>query len=77
MQESLASLGWALLPAPESTKISPSLDPADWTDVRALGHRMLDDMFDYIEHIRTRPAWQPIPADVRARFREPLPLQTR
>jgi aromatic-L-amino-acid/L-tryptophan decarboxylase len=74
MQESLASLGWALLPAPESTEISPSLDPADWTDVRALGHRMLDDMFDYIEHIRTRPAWQPIPAEVRARFREPLPL---
>jgi aromatic-L-amino-acid decarboxylase len=50
-----------------------TLDPADWTDLRTLGHRMLDDMFDYIQHIRERPAWQPIPADVRSRFRDRLP----
>jgi glutamate/tyrosine decarboxylase-like PLP-dependent enzyme len=51
----------------------PTLDPADWTDVRALGHRMLDDMFDYLQGIRSRPVWQPIPNDVRARFRDALP----
>jgi len=34
---------------------------------------MLDDMFDYIEHIRERPVWQPIPALVRASFNETLP----
>ena len=35
---------------------------------------MLDDIFDYLEHIRERPVWQPIPPEVRARFRERLPL---
>jgi aromatic-L-amino-acid decarboxylase len=49
------------------------LDPADWTAARAQGHRMLDDMFDYLEHIRRRPVWQPIPETVRARFDAPVP----
>jgi glutamate/tyrosine decarboxylase-like PLP-dependent enzyme len=34
---------------------------------------MLDDMFDYLEHIRARPVWQPIPDAVRARFHAPVP----
>jgi len=34
---------------------------------------MLDDILDYIENIRERPVWQPIPDDVRARFREAVP----
>ena len=34
---------------------------------------MLDDMFDFIENIRERPVWQPIPDGVRARFRERVP----
>jgi aromatic-L-amino-acid/L-tryptophan decarboxylase len=34
---------------------------------------MLDDALDYIEHIRGRPVWQPIPAEVRDRFREAVP----
>jgi aromatic-L-amino-acid/L-tryptophan decarboxylase len=49
------------------------LDPADWPGVRAQGHRMLDDMFDYLEHIRARPVWQPIPDGVRARFHAAAP----
>jgi glutamate/tyrosine decarboxylase-like PLP-dependent enzyme len=50
-----------------------TLDPQDWNDIRAQGHRMLDDMFDHIATIRQRPVWQPIPDQVRARFREKLP----
>ncbi len=50
-----------------------TLDPENWNDLRALGHRMLDDMIDYIEHIRERPVWQPIPQDARARFDVSLP----
>lgn len=53
--------------------VEATLDPADWSDIRAQGHRMLDDMMDYLEHIRDRPTWQPIPDTVRARFREDLP----
>jgi aromatic-L-amino-acid/L-tryptophan decarboxylase len=56
--------------APESDR---SLDPADWQSFRAQGHRMLDDIIDYLEHIRERPVWQPIPASVRERFRSPVP----
>jgi aromatic-L-amino-acid decarboxylase len=52
-----------------------SLDPADWPGFRAQAHRMLDDMLDYVERIRERPVWQPIPDEVRARIREPLPLK--
>lgn len=54
-------------------KPNPSLDPEDWQALRAQGHRMLDDMFDYLEHIRSRPVWQPIPPEVRADFHQPLP----
>ena len=53
--------------------MTESLDPTDWASLRAQGHRMLDDMLDYIEHIRARPVWQPIPDEIRASLREPLP----
>jgi glutamate/tyrosine decarboxylase-like PLP-dependent enzyme len=36
---------------------------------------MLDDMLDFLEHIRERPVWQPIPQDVRAAFRQGFPQQ--
>lgn len=50
-----------------------SLDPDDWPAFRAQSHRMLDDMLDYLETIRARPVWQPIPEATRARFQAPLP----
>ena len=52
-----------------------TLDPDDWNELRQLGHRMLDDMIDYVEHIRERPVWQPIPEAVRERFRTELPRE--
>jgi aromatic-L-amino-acid decarboxylase len=52
-----------------------TLDPKDWDEVRAQGHRMLDDMIDYAANIRERPVWQPIPDQVRARFRAGLPAR--
>jgi glutamate/tyrosine decarboxylase-like PLP-dependent enzyme len=52
-----------------------TLDPSDWDALRAQGHRMLDDIFDYMQHLRERPVWQPAPPEVRARFHEPLPHQ--
>jgi aromatic-L-amino-acid/L-tryptophan decarboxylase len=54
---------------------SETLDPKDWDEIRALGHRMLDDMIDYVATIRERPVWRPIPEEVRARFRAELPRQ--
>ena len=52
-----------------------TLDPKNWDDIRAQGHRMLDDMLDYAANIRDRPVWRPIPDEVRARFHAGLPRQ--
>jgi aromatic-L-amino-acid decarboxylase len=57
---------------PES---SETLDPQNWDEIRAQGHRMFDDMIDYAANIRDRPVWTPIPEEVRARFRATLPLK--
>lgn len=54
---------------------SETLDPQNWDHIRAQGHRMLDDMIDYVATIRERPVWQPIPGEVRARFRAGLPRE--
>ena len=62
---------------PDPSRSDQSLDPEDWPSLRAQGHRMLDDILDYLEGIRERPVWQPIPDEVRARFREPLPRAPR
>lgn len=52
----------------------PSLDPADWVSFRSQAHAMLDDMLGYLENIRERPAWQPIPEPVRMRFQQRAPV---
>ena len=49
-----------------------TLDPSDWQAFRVQGHLMLDDMLDYIEHLREQPVWQPIPQEARDLFRQPL-----
>jgi len=50
-----------------------SLDPSDWSDLRALGHRMVDDMFDHLQSLRDGPVWRPMPDAVKRGFRQPLP----
>ena len=60
--------------SPNGQEPCNTLDPADWEGFRRQAHRMLDDMVDYLERIRERPVWQPIPADVRDRFRSEMPL---
>jgi aromatic-L-amino-acid decarboxylase len=52
-----------------------TLDPSDWKSFRLQAHHMLDDMVNYIENIRERPVWQPIPDAVRAQFRDGVPTQ--
>ena len=60
---------------PAAPGSSETLDPENWDEIRAQGHRMLDDMIDYVATIRQRPVWRPIPDQVRARFRAELPRQ--
>jgi glutamate/tyrosine decarboxylase-like PLP-dependent enzyme len=59
----------------ESVTIEESLDPEDWRLMRVLGHRMVDDMLTYLETVRQRSVWQPIPPEVKAYLRQPLPLE--
>ena len=50
-----------------------TLDPADWADVQALSHRVIDDAVDYLRDVRDRPAWREMPANVRDVFAAPVP----
>ncbi len=59
--------------SPHDTPANKSLDPNDWTDLRSLGHRMVDDMFDHLSTLRDRPVWQPMPVALRRELRQPLP----
>ena len=52
-----------------------SLDPEDWTALKALGHRMLDEAFDTLAGLGDAPVWRPMPATVRAAWDEALPRQ--
>lgn len=57
-----------------SVTLDPA-EPADWQALRQQGHRMLDDMFDHLAAIRSRPVWQQIPDEVRTPFRQSLPRE--
>jgi aromatic-L-amino-acid decarboxylase len=58
-----------------ATAAGTTLDPSDWKGLRMQAHDMLDDMLGYIENIRERPVWQPLPDAVRACFRGGFPSQ--
>jgi len=51
-----------------------SLDPDDWETSRAFAHRILDEAVDYLEEVRERPIWRPVPNKIRARFQTGLPM---
>ena len=59
----------------QTLRAEESLDPDDWDELRALGHQMVDDMLAYLRTVRERPVWQPIPAEIRARFTGPVPRE--
>jgi aromatic-L-amino-acid/L-tryptophan decarboxylase len=48
-----------------TTVTEETIDPSNWNELRATGHRMLDDMIDYIQQSGERKVWQPVPADVK------------
>lgn len=52
-----------------------SLDPPDWSEFRQLAHETLEEAIDFLETVRERPVWQPVPAEVRAHLSVPLPRE--
>ena len=59
----------------ENTQPYETLDPENWENMRALAHRMEDDALTYLETVRERPVWQPIPEEVATRFKEQAPQE--
>lgn len=50
-----------------------TLDPENWDEMRVLAHRMVDDAITYLQTVRERPVWQPVPDEIAARFDAPAP----
>jgi len=48
-----------------------TLDPEDWGKAKALGHRMLEDMMDFLKDIRVHPFKFPTEAAIEE-IRSPL-----
>ena len=51
-----------------------SLDPKNWREFRETAHAVLDDALDFIETVRDRPVWKPLPEDVKAELASPVPV---
>ena len=56
------------------TGAEKTLDPHNWEELRALAHRMVDDMISYLRTVGERPVWQPIPETVKESYTDPVPL---
>lgn len=61
------------LRSPAISDAEETLDPTDWSDARALAHRVVDDSIGYLRDVRERPVWQEMPAEVKATFEQSLP----
>jgi glutamate/tyrosine decarboxylase-like PLP-dependent enzyme len=52
-----------------------TLDPEDWTEINALGHRMMDDVMNDLATIRSRPVWKRIPEVSKQKFNASVPRE--
>ncbi len=59
----------------QDRRTDTSLDPEDWDALRALGHRMIDDMFDQLAGLRDQPVWRKLPEALRDELQAPLPRE--
>lgn len=57
------------------SSVEETLDPEDWSSLRQLGHRMVDDMLDYLQDVRQRPVWQPLLPEAKEQLHQPLPQE--
>src|SRR5689334_1276683 len=60
-------------PSMNKTPTYETLDPENWDEMRALAHRMVDDAITYLQTVRERPVWQPVPEQIAETFKEPAP----
>jgi glutamate/tyrosine decarboxylase-like PLP-dependent enzyme len=52
-----------------------TLDPVDWVELQNLGIQMVENMIAYLELIRYRPVWKPIPKKTQEFFNKGVPQE--
>lgn len=60
---------------PQPDKSEASLDPIDWNAFRATAHQALDDAITFLETVRDRPVWQPVPDHVQTALFHDAPAE--
>lgn len=50
-----------------------TLDPENWNDYRELTHKMVDDIFLFLQTVREQPVWTKPPESVKDFLKTPLP----
>ncbi len=55
-------------------RFEETLDPENWEDLKVLGHKMVDDMMDYLATVRQRPPAKPVSAELVNKFMQPPPM---
>jgi aromatic-L-amino-acid/L-tryptophan decarboxylase len=56
-------------------ELDVTLDPKDCDELRELGHRMVDDLFDDLRTLREQPVWRSVPDSTRRHLDVDLPLE--
>lgn len=59
--------------SPAARRARDTLDPADWSQLRAEGHQLLDALFDHLQNLAEGPVWRPMPDAAREAWRAPAP----
>ena len=52
-----------------------TLDPKSWDELRLLGHKMIDEMIDYVKSVRDQKTWYPIPEKVKESYNTSVPYE--
>lgn len=56
-------------------KQEETFDPEDWTEIKEIGHRMMDDVMNDLATIRSRPVWKRVPAAAKDALNAPVPRE--
>src|SRR4051812_11677491 len=60
---------------PMEERAHETLDPADWEALRVTAHRMVDDMLLFHESLDSKPAWQPLPSEIKEALSQEFPVE--
>lgn len=63
---------------PPATQAEDTLDPKtpeEWDSLRELGQGMVTELVRYLQTVRERPVWQPLPDSARQRLGQSLPAE--